>query len=207
MWPLDSSMGLIWWVLWIHFLSDLYSVIWKYNYPRKIFFPSILFIIYNVNWFMGVFGEPYWDGLFSNVIQNPCLNWTFWVHFIIQNSFCSNSFQSNPISHCFHTLRFHFRFIFDYTFSNTPLISNDPDYIPVLQTPLICLFLPLGVTCVCRMLNLWVDLLLHCPFATNFWDIVLPAFGWSFTFLNSIFDALASLLVGHPFGGTKKMFL
>lgn len=42
----------------------------------------------------------------------------------------------------------------------------------------------------------YLEFFLHCP--------VLLAFGWSFTCQNTIYDILASLLVGHPFGGTKK---
>lgn len=34
----------------------------------------------------------------------------------------------------------------------------------------------------------------------------MPALGWSFTCPMNISVALASLLVGHPFGGTKKRF-
>lgn len=49
-----------------------------------------------------------------------------------------------------------------------------------------------------------VHLSMHCSFATKFWDIVLLAFGWSYTCSNNISEILASLLVGHPFCGTKK---
>lgn len=33
----------------------------------------------------------------------------------------------------------------------------------------------------------------------------MEAFGWSFVFPNSIFDILTSLLVGHHFGGTRRV--
>lgn len=46
---------------------------------------------------------------------------------------------------------------------------------------------------------------LHCHFASHLWQAVLRAFGWSLTFPNNVLDFLASVLVGHPFGGTKKL--
>lgn len=44
----------------------------------------------------------------------------------------------------------------------------------------------------------------HCSFATCFWNFILEAFGWSLTCPNSISNLLASLLVGHPFGSSKR---
>lgn len=69
---------------------------------------------------------------------------------------------------------------------------------------IICVFLRFGVTCH-EYAESPVHLFLQYPFAANFWDIVLHSFRWSFICPNSVSDALASLLVGHPFGGTKKM--
>ena len=39
-------------------------------------------------------------------------------------------------------------------------------------------------------------LFIHCPFARQFWDLILEAFGWSTTFSNDILDILNSLMVG-----------
>lgn len=48
-------------------------------------------------------------------------------------------------------------------------------------------------------------LFVPCPFASNYWRIVLEAFGWSLPCSNLIFDILVSLMVGHPFGGIKRL--
>lgn len=47
-------------------------------------------------------------------------------------------------------------------------------------------------------------LFFHCSYVSHFWHIVLEAFDWSLDCSNNMFDILASLLVGHPFNGTKK---
>lgn len=59
----------------------------------------------------------------------------------------------------------------------------------------------------CLMHESPAHLFMHCPFASCLWHIILEAFGWSPPCRNITFDLLdllASLLVGHPFGGTKK---
>ena len=50
-----------------------------------------------------------------------------------------------------------------------------------------------------------IHLFFHCSFAIVYWGTVLPAFVWPFTCPNSLSNAMASLLMGHPFGGTKKL--
>ena len=46
---------------------------------------------------------------------------------------------------------------------------------------------------------------MHYSFATQFWHVILDAFGWSITHSNNIKDILDSFLVGHPFEGCKKI--
>lgn len=48
-------------------------------------------------------------------------------------------------------------------------------------------------------------LFMHCSFASQLWNIILDAFDWSLACFDNIFVILASLLVGHPFYGNKKM--
>lgn len=53
----------------------------------------------------------------------------------------------------------------------------------------------------------WVswNLFAHCSFASNYWVTVLDAFGWYLALLNNIYDLFASILMGHPFHGVKKL--
>ena len=48
-------------------------------------------------------------------------------------------------------------------------------------------------------------LFIHCPFARQFWDHILEAFGWSTALSNDILDIFNSLMVGHPFIGCSKV--
>lgn len=48
-------------------------------------------------------------------------------------------------------------------------------------------------------------LFVHCPFAAHFWNIILEAFGWNVTFPNTIWEILSTIIVGHPFHGSRKI--
>lgn len=71
---------------------------------------------------------------------------------------------------------------------------------------LICISCHLGVSCVFIILILQPICLCITLLQSKFWIIIIEAFGWSISCCNTIFYLLASasLLIGHPFCGTKK---